>query len=235
MQYPGATMNKTRITLFAAIIMLVALFFIFDLGQYFNLDYLKEKQAVIDTFYDRQPLTTAVSYFLLYVIITGLSLPGAAILTLAGGAVFGVLWGTVIVSFASTIGATLAFLFSRYLFREYIQGRFADKLTAINKGIEEEGAFYLFTLRLVPIFPFFIINLVMGLTPIRVITFFLVSQAGMLAGTIVYVNAGTQIAKIEQLKDILSPALILSFVLLGLFPLIAKKTVDYLKKRKIRR
>ena len=226
--------NKTRSTLFAAILILVAAFFIFDLGQYFNLDYLKEKQAVIDTFYEQQPITTAVSYFLLYIVITGLSLPGAAILTLAGGAIFGVLWGTVLVSFASTIGATIAFLFSRYLFREYVQGRFADKLATINKGMEKEGAFYLFTLRLVPIFPFFIINLVMGLTPIRTIPFFLVSQAGMLAGTIVYVNAGTQIAKIEQMGDILSLELILSFALLGLFPLIAKKTVDYLKKRKIR-
>ena len=227
-------MNKTRITLLTAIIVLVALFFVFDLGQYFNLEYLKEKQAAMDAYYEREPLTTTVSYFLLYVIITGLSLPGAAILTLAAGAIFGLLWGTVVVSFASTIGATLAFLVSRYLFREAIQGRFADKLTAINKGMDEEGAFYLFTLRLVPIFPFFIINLVMGLTTIRVLTFFLVSQVGMLAGTIVYVNAGTQIAKIEQLKDILSPELILSFALLGIFPLLAKKTVDYLKKRRQR-
>ncbi len=228
-------MNKTRSTLFAAILILVAAFFIFDLGQYFNLDYLKEKQAVIDTFYEQQPLTTVVSYFLLYIIITGLSLPGAVILTLAGGAIFGVLWGTVLVSFASTIGATIAFLFSRYLFREYIQGRFADKLATINKGMEKEGAFYLFTLRLVPIFPYFVINLVMGLTPIRTIPFFLVSQAGMLAATVIFVNAGTRIAKIEQMGDILSLELILSFALLGLFPLIAKKTVDYLKKRKIRR
>ena len=225
-------MNKTRSTLFAAILILVAAFFIFDLGQYFNLDYLKEKQAVINTFYEQQPLTTAVSYFLLYIIITGLSLPGAVILTLAGGAIFGVLWGTVLVSFASTIGATLAFLFSRYLFREYIQGRFADKLATINKGMEKEGAFYLFTLRLVPIFPYFVINLVMGLTPIRTIPFFLVSQAGMLAATVIFVNAGTRIAKIEQIGDILSLELILSFALLGLFPLIAKKTVDYLKNVK---
>ena len=225
-------MNKTKITLFTVIILLVALFFVFDLGQYFNLEYLKEKQAAMDAYYEREPVTTTVSYFLLYVIITGLSLPGAAILTLAAGAIFGVLWGTIVVSFASTIGATLAFLFSRYLFREAIQGRFADKLTAINRGMEEEGAFYLFTLRLVPIFPFFIINLVMGLTTIRVLTFFLVSQVGMLAGTIVYVNAGTQIAKIEQLKDILSLELILSFALLGIFPLLAKKMVDYLKKRR---
>ena len=225
-------MNKTKITVFTVIILLVALFFVFDLGQYFNLEYLKEKQAAMDAYYEREPVTTTISYFLLYVIITGLSLPGAAILTLAAGAIFGVLWGTIVVSFASTIGATLAFLFSRYLFREAIQGRFVDKLTAINRGMEEEGAFYLFTLRLVPIFPFFIINLVMGLTTIRVLTFFLVSQVGMLAGTIVYVNAGTQIAKIEQLKDILSLELILSFALLGIFPLLAKKMVDYLKKRR---
>lgn len=225
-------MNKTQITLLVTVAILVAAFFLFDLGRYFNLEYLKQQQAVMDAFYERQPLTTALYYFLLYIVITGLSLPGAAILTLAGGAIFGLLWGTVIVSFASTIGATLAFLFSRYLFRDAIQGRFADKLTAINRGMAEEGAFYLFTLRLVPIFPFFIINLVMGLTPIRALTFFLVSQAGMLAGTIVYVNAGTQIAKIEQLKDIASPGLILSFVLLGIFPLLAKKTVDYLKRRK---
>ena len=225
-------MNKTQITLLVTVIILVAAFFLFDLGRYFNLEYLKQQQAVMDAFYERQPLTTALYYFLLYIVITGLSLPGAAILTLAGGAIFGLLWGTVIVSFASTIGATLAFLFSRYLFRDAIQGRFADKLTAINRGMAEEGAFYLFTLRLVPIFPFFIINLVMGLTPIRALTFFLVSQAGMLAGTIVYVNAGTQIAKIEQLKDIASPGLILSFVLLGIFPLLAKKAVDYLKRRK---
>ncbi len=228
-------MDKTKITLLTIVIVLVVLFFVFDLGQYFNLEYLKEKQAVMDAYYEREPLTTAVSFFFLYVIITGLSLPGAAILTLAAGAIFGVLWGTIVVSFASTIGATLAFLVSRYLFREAIQGRFADKLTAINRGIDEEGAFYLFTLRLVPIFPFFIINLVMGLTTIKALTFFLVSQVGMLAGTVVYVNAGTQIAKIEQLKDIASPELILSFVLLGIFPLLAKKTVDYLKKRKIRR
>ena len=228
-------MDKTKITLLTVVIALVALFFVFDLGQYFNLEYLKGKQAVMDAYYEREPFTTTVSFFFLYVIITGLSLPGAAILTLAAGAIFGVLWGTIVVSFASTIGATLAFLFSRYLFREAIQGHFADKLTAINRGMDEEGAFYLFTLRLVPIFPFFIINLVMGLTTIRVLTFFLVSQVGMLAGTIVYVNAGTQIAKIEQLKDIASPELILSFVLLGIFPLLAKKTVDYLKRRKIRR
>ena len=226
--------STTRIIVFIAVIILVAVFFIFDLGQYFSLEYLKQQQAVMDRFYQREPLTTVVCFFFLYVVITGLSLPGAAILTLAAGALFGLAWGTVISSFASTFGATLAFLFSRYLFRESIQGRFADKLAAVNRGMEQDGAFYLFTLRLVPVFPYFIINLVMGLTPIRVLTFFLVSQAGMLAGTIVYVNAGTQLAKIEQLKDIASPGLLLSFALLGIFPLLAKKTVDYLKRRKTR-
>ncbi len=227
-------MNRTKSAVLTAVIVLVAVFFLYDLGQYFNLEYLKAQQAVMDAYYADKPLVTAVSFFFVYVVITGLSLPGAAILTLAAGAIFGLLWGTVISSCASTLGATLAFLFSRYLFREAIQNRFADKLGAINKGVAEDGAFYLFTLRLVPLFPYFVINLVMGLTPIKALTFFLVSQAGMLAGTIVYVNAGTQIAKIEQLKDIASPGLILSFVLLGIFPLLAKKTVDYLKRRKLR-
>ena len=229
------SVNKTQIILLLTVIMLVSLFLIFDLGRYFNLEFLKEQQAVMDALYDREPLMTTVSFFLLYVVITGLSLPGATILALASGAIFGLLRGTVIASFASTIGATLAFLFSRYLFRETIQRRYAGRLTAINRGIAEEGAFYLFTLRLAPIFPYFIINLVMGLTPIKALSFFLVSQAGMLAGTIVCVNAGTQLAKIEQVKDIASPELILSLVLLGMFPLLAKKMVDYLKRRKIRR
>ena len=225
-------MKKTKIILLTVVIILALLFFIFDLGQYFTLEYLKEKQAVMDAYYERAPLMTAVFFFFLYVIITGLSLPGAAILTLVAGTIFGLLWGTVISSFASSIGATLAFLCSRHLFRDSIQGHFADKLTTFNRRIDEEGAFYLFTLRLVPIFPFFIINLVMGLTTIKALSFFLVSQAGMLASTSVYVNAGTQIAKIEQLNDILSPGLLLSFVLLGSLPLGAKKTVDYLKKRR---
>ena len=225
-------MNKGKLALLALLAILTALFFIFDLGQYLNLAYLKEKQHAIDAFYQRRPATTLFSYLGLYVAVTALSLPGAAALTLAGGAVFGLLAGTLLVFIAAPIGATLAFLVSRYLFRDYVQRRFADKLAVINKGIDEEGAFYLFTLRLVPLFPFFVINIVMGLTTIKALTFFLVSQIGMLAGTIVYVNAGTQLAKIEALKDILSPGLLLSFVLLGLFPLAAKKAVDYLKRRR---
>ncbi len=175
----------------------------------------------------------SVLFFTFYVIITALSLPGAAIMTLAGGGLFGLAWGLVIVSFASTIGATLAFLVSRYLLRESVQKRFGDRLETLNRGIEREGAFYLFTLRLVPIFPFFLINILMGLTPIKTSTYYWVSQLGMLAGTVVYINAGTQLAQIKGLSGILSPSLLLSFALLGFFPLLAKKMIGWLKKRKV--
>ncbi len=180
-----------------AIAALIAAFFVFDLGRLFSLDYFKAQQAAIDAYFQAHPLQTAAIYFVIYVAVTGLSLPGAAIMTLVGGAIFGLLWGTVIVSFASAIGATLAFLASRFLFRDAIQAKFGDKLAAINRGVEKEGAFYLFALRLVPAFPFFVINLVMGLTPIRTWTFYWVSQLGMLAGTIVYVYAGTKLARIR--------------------------------------
>ena len=172
-------------------------------------------------------------YALTYIAVTGLSLPGAAILTLAGGAVFGLLWGTVIVSFASTIGATLAFLAARFLFRDAVKSRFGERLQAIDAGVAKEGALYLFTLRLVPVFPFFVINLVMGLTNLKTQTFYWVSQIGMLAGTFVYVNAGTQLGKLESLSGILSPGLIGSFVLLGIFPLIANKIVEAVKANKV--
>ena len=237
-------MKPGKIILIVAIIGLIASFFIFDIGQYFNLAFLKARQGDIEVYYANNPVQTVLIFFLTYVLVTGLSLPAASILTLAGGAVFGVLIGTVLVSFASTIGATLAFLASRFLFRDFIQNRFADKLQVINQGIEKDGAFYLFTLRLVPAFylftlrlvpafPFFIINLVMGLTPIRTLTYALVSQIGMLAATIVYVNAGTQLAKVNKIGDILSPQLIASFILLGVFPLIAKKSVDLFRSRRL--
>ena len=226
-------MTKGRIVVLVVIAALVAAFFVFDLKQYFSLDYFKQQQAAIDAYFQAHPLQTAAIYFLIYVAVTGLSLPGATIMTLAGAAIFGLLWGTVIVSFASSIGATLAFLASRFLFRDAIQRKFGDKLAAINRGVAKEGAFYLFALRLVPAFPFFVINLVMGLTPMKTRTFYWVSQLGMLAGTLVYVNAGTQIARIDSLAGLVSPALIGSFVLLGLFPLIAKKIVDWLKARKV--
>jgi pyruvate/2-oxoglutarate dehydrogenase complex dihydrolipoamide dehydrogenase (E3) component/uncharacterized membrane protein YdjX (TVP38/TMEM64 family) len=225
--------TKGKLLLIALIAVLIAAFIVFDLGQYFSLSYLKSQQAAIDELYRANALQTVAAFFLIYVAATGLSLPGATVLTLAAGAIFGLLWGTVIVSFASSIGATLAFLASRYLLRDPVQAKFGDKLKAVNAGIDKDGAFYLFTLRLVPAFPFFVINLVMGLTSIRTRTFYWVSQLGMLAGTIVYVNAGTQIAQIESAAGILSPALIASFTLLGIFPLIAKKIVAVIKARKV--
>jgi len=205
----------------------------FDLQQYLTLDTLKSKQGAIENYRSIHPELTVIIYGLIYIAVTGLSLPGATILTLAGGAVFGVLWGTVIVSFASTIGATLAFIAARFLFRDTVKSRFSSKMKAIDEGIARDGAFYLFTLRLVPVFPFFMINLTMGLTTLKVTTFYWVSQIGMLAGTVVFVNAGTQLAKIDSLSGILSPAVLGSFVLLGLFPLIAKRTVASIQAKKV--
>jgi pyruvate/2-oxoglutarate dehydrogenase complex dihydrolipoamide dehydrogenase (E3) component/uncharacterized membrane protein YdjX (TVP38/TMEM64 family) len=220
-----------KILVVIAVALLVVVFFAFDLQRYLTLAELKARQAEFQQFYAANRLLTLGLYFVFYVLVTALSLPGAAVMTLAGGALFGFLPALVVVSFASTIGATLAFLVSRFLLRDWVQNRFRDRLAAINRGVEKEGAFYLFTLRLVPIFPFFVINLVMGLTPMRTLTFYWVSQVGMLAGTAVYVNAGTQLGQIESLSGILSPGLLLSFVLLGLFPLLARKGVDFMQKR----
>ena len=227
------SVNSRKIGVIAVIAVLIASYFAFDLGRFLSLDYFREQQAAVETFRAANPLQTAGAFFLIYVAVTALSIPGAAVLTLIAGAIFGLLWGTVLVSFASTIGATLAFLVSRFLLRETVQRRFGDRLGALNEGVRKEGGFYLFTLRLVPIFPFFVINMLMGLTPIATRTFFWVSQLGMLAGTIVYVNAGTQLAQIESLSGILSPAVLLSFALLGIFPLIAKKIVDAVKARRV--
>jgi len=222
-----------KIALVIVVVILAGSFFVLDLGQYFTLENLKSQQETFRATYQQNQGLTLLIYFSLYVLMAALSLPGAAVMTLAGGAFFGLLAGSIVVSFASSIGATLAFLVSRFLLRDSVQGKFGDKLSAINQGIEKDGAFYLLTLRLVPVFPFFVINLVLGLTPIRVWVFYLVSQLGMLPGTIVYVNAGTQLAKIESLQDILSPALIFSFVLLGVFPLTAKAVVGTIKKRRV--
>ncbi len=226
-------MNTRKLLLLLVLAILVGVFFALDLGRFFSLDYFKSQQVAIEAYRAAQPALTAGIFLAVYVAVTGLSLPGAAIMTLVAGAIFGLLWGTIIVSFASTIGATLAFLVARFVLRDWVQGKFGDKLKAINAGIEKEGGFYLFTLRLIPIFPFFVINLVMGLTPIRTRTFYWVSQLGMLAGTLVYVNAGTQLARIDSLQGILSPGLLLSFVLLGLFPLIAKQIVAMVKARRV--
>ena len=221
-----------KIALVVVVAALIASFFIFDLGRYFNLDFIKAQRDGYLAYYQQNPATTIAAYAAIYIAVTALSLPGAAIMTLLGGALFGVITGTIIVSFCSTIGATLAFLVARLLLRDSIQGKFGDRLETINKGIATEGMFYLFTMRLIPVIPFFVINLVMGLTPIRTVQFFFVSQLGMFPGTIVYVNAGTQLARIDSLAGILSPTLLLSFALLGLFPLIAKKSIELVNRRR---
>ena len=226
-------MNLRRLALIALLIGTVLAYWGFDLGRYLSLDFFKSQQTAIEAWRAAHPGKAALYYFLAYVAVTGLSLPGATVMTLAGGAVFGLLWGTLLVSFASTAGATLAFLASRFLLRDWVEQRFGERLRAINAGVEREGGFYLFTLRLVPLFPFFLINLALGLTSIRTRTFYWVSQAGMLLGTIVYVNAGTQLARIESLSGILSPALVASFALLGVFPLVAKKIAERLRMKKV--
>lgn len=221
--------NKILIAL--AIVLGIAAFQFFDLGQYLTLDYIKASQEKFQALYEAHRIPVIAGYMAIYISVTSLSLPGAAVLTLAGGGLFGLLVGTIVVSFASTIGATLACLVSRFLLREWVQNKFGDKLKTINEGIEKEGAFYLFSLRLVPIFPFFVINLLMGLTRMSLFTFFWVSQIGMLAGTVVYVNAGKELAKIDSLSGILSPGLLISFVILGLFPITVKKLLAFYKNK----
>ncbi len=220
-----------KVAVVGAAILGIAAFQYFNLGQYLTLDYMKASQAKFNDLYQSNQFLVIGAYMVIYIAVTALSLPGAAVMTLASGAMFGLLVGTVVVSFASTIGATLACFVSRYLLRDWVQGKFGDKLGAINAGIEKEGAFYLFTLRLVPIFPFFVINLVMGLTRMQLSTFFWVSQIGMLAGTIVYVNAGKELAKIDSLAGILSPGVLISFAVLGLFPITVKKLLAAYKKK----
>ncbi len=214
------------------IAVLVTGFFAFDLGQYLSFDYLKSRQGAVESLYAGHRLMSMAVYMAIYILVAALSLPGAAVMTLAGGAVFGFWFGLTLVSFASSIGATLAFLVARFLLRDTVQEKFGDRLKSINEGIEKDGAFYLFTLRLVPMFPFFVINLVMGLTPIRTGVFYLVSQLGMLPGTAVFVNAGTQLAQIDSLSGILSPGLVFAFALLGIFPLIAKKITVVIQSKK---
>ena len=226
-------MNPRKLFVAMLLLMCVAVFFVFDLGRYFSLAYLKDSQQSFAALYAQRPVLVAASFFAVYVAVTALSLPGAAIMTLAAGAGFGLVYGTVLVSLASSIGATLAMLAARYMLRDTIQKRFGQRLAEVNKGIEKEGAFYLFTLRLIPVVPFFALNLLMGLSRMKTWTYFWVSQLGMLAGTIAFVNAGTQIAKIDSLKSILSPGLIGSFVLLGLLPLVVKRGLDFFKSRKV--
>lgn len=226
-------MSKSKLVLALVIASAFAAFLFFDISQYMTLDYFKSQQAEVEQYVASNFTNSVAIFFSVYVVVTALSLPGAAVMTLIAGAIFGLINGLIIVSFASTLGATLALVTSRFLLRDTIQSKFSSQLKSINEGIEKEGAFYLFTLRLVPVVPFFVINLVMGLTSIPVRTFFWVSQVGMLAGTAVYVNAGTQLAGIESLGGILSPGIIFSFVLLGLFPLITKRVLAAIKKKKV--
>ena len=223
----------SKVALVLVIVVLVSSFFAMDLHHQLTLENIKSHQKSFAEYYNAHKALTISIYMAGYIVVTALSLPGAAVMSLAGGALFGLWIGVLVVSFASSIGATLAFLVSRFLFKGWVQEKFGDKLQTINEGIKREGAFYLFTLRLVPVFPFFVINLAMGLTPIKTAVFYGVSQLGMLPGTFVYLNAGTQLGKIESAQGILSPGLILSFVLLGIFPLIAKRLVSAVKNRKV--
>ncbi len=222
-------MNHYRVSLIIVILAGAVVFFALDLQRFLTLEMLKAQQQAIANYRYGDPVLAGALYCLLYVAVTGLSLPGAAVMTLAGGALFGLLWGTVLVSFASTVGATLAFLASRFLFRDSVREHFGERLKAIDEGMARDGWLYLLTLRLVPVFPFFVINLLMGLTAIRTRTFYWVSQLGMLTGTLVYVNAGTQLAKIESLTGIVSPTVLLSFALLGIFPWLARQLTDRLR------
>lgn len=225
-------MSAKKLLLLLVIITLFVSAFAFDLTQYLSLDVLKEKQQQLNQLFVDYPFTVFAIYFVIYVVTTALSLPGATILTLGSGAIFGLGWGLLLASFAASFGAFLAFLSARFILHDWVQEKFGDRLTAINRGMERDGAFYLLSLRLVPLFPFFVINLVMGLTKIKVWTFYWVSQVGMLLGTAVYVNAGTQLAQISSLGDVVSADLIGAFVLLGIFPLIAKAVLAFLKRRK---
>jgi pyruvate/2-oxoglutarate dehydrogenase complex dihydrolipoamide dehydrogenase (E3) component/uncharacterized membrane protein YdjX (TVP38/TMEM64 family) len=225
-------MKKNRIVIALLVLLAIGAWFALDLGQYLQLATLQSRVGDLRDFYQREPGKTALYYFLAYVLVTGLSLPGAAVMTLAGGALFGFWYGLLLVSFASSLGATVACLVSRLLLRDWVQGRFQRQLQSLNSGFERDGAFYLFGLRLVPLFPFFVINLAMGVLPISLWRFYWVSQFGMLAGTAVFVNAGTQLAQLDGLQGILSPGLITSFVLLGIFPLAAKNLLAMMRRRR---
>lgn len=223
----------SRKLILGLVLVAVVVFLGIEFSQYLTLENAKAQPANLSHYIEQNLLYSALIYFVAYVVITAFSIPGAAVVTLLGAALFGFWFSLALVSFASTIGATLAFLSSRYLLRNWVQQRFSDKLNAINAGVKKDGAFYLFTLRLIPIFPFFLINLLMGLTPISTVRYYLVSQLGMLPGTAVYLNAGTQLAEIKTLAGIVSPTVLLSFALLGVFPLIAKWLLSKLQKRAV--
>ncbi|UKA24258.1 dihydrolipoyl dehydrogenase [Photobacterium damselae subsp. damselae] len=226
-------MDKRKLFLLGIIAAVIGIWLYFDLSQYFTLEQAKAQQLALQDTIQTHPVWASLVFFFAYVAVTALSLPGAAIMTLLGAALFGFWWSLVLVSFASTIGATLAFLFSRFILRDWVQTKFGSRLSAINDGVKKQGSFYLLSLRLIPVFPFFLINLLMGLTPIRAKQFFFVSQLGMLPGTAVYVNAGTQLGEINTLSGIISLPVLISLALLGLFPLIAKAVMNQIQARKI--
>lgn len=223
----------SRKLILGLVLVAVVVFLGIEFSQYLTLENAKAQQASLSHYIEQNLLYSALIYFVVYVVITAFSIPGAAVVTLLGAALFGFWFSLALVSFASTIGATLAFLSSRYLLRNWVQQRFSDKLNSINAGVKKDGSFYLFTLRLIPIFPFFLINLLMGLTPISTVRYYLVSQLGMLPGTAVYLNAGTQLAEIKTLAGIVSPTVLLSFALLGVFPFLAKWLLSKLQKRAV--
>ena len=226
------TVSRPKILILGLLLLAVAAYFALDLGPYLSLSAIKQSQASFVVWYDQRPVLVTLVFFLVYVAITALSLPGAGIMTLASGASFGLVWGTVMVSLASTVGATLAMLAARTVLREVLEKRFAGKLAEVNRGLDKEGALYLFTLRMIPAVPFVVLNLLMGLTRIKTWTFFWVSQAGMFAGTAAYVYVGTEIARIDSLASILSPGLIGALVLLGILPLLTRKIMDAIRRRR---
>ena len=227
-------MNKkliSRLFIICLFIASIAIYSLSDLKNYFNLNSLKENQEFIMSFYEEDTIFFILLYCTAYILMVAFSVPGAAIMTLIGGLVFDTILGTIVVSFASTIGASINFLVSRYLFRDYLEKRLENKLKVINKGIEKDGILYLLSLRLVPIFPFFLINLAMGLTRVKLSSFFFISQIGMLPGTIIYVNAGSKLASLNSLSDVLSVSFILSVTALGLLPFLGKFIMTQIKKK----
>ena len=226
-------MLKTKIFVVVVIVIAIGLYFGLGLDQILTLQYAQSRLADIQTFKEANFALTAFIYFAFYVVATGLSIPGAIIITLVGGAIFGLAWGTILVSFASSIGATLAFLASRLILRDWVQARFGDYLAPINRGIERDGSFYLFSIRMVPLFPFFVVNLLMGLTSIRVVSYYWASQLGMLLSTVVYVNAGSELSQISSLSGLVSPSVIFSLVLLGVVPLFGRWITTIVQRNKV--
>jgi uncharacterized membrane protein YdjX (TVP38/TMEM64 family) len=230
---PTPSVDLRKLALVLVVLTGMGLFFGLDLGRFFGLKFIQDSLGTLVAARAAHPVQASLLFVAVYVGVTALSLPGAAILTLAGGALFGLVWGTLLVSVASTLGATLAMVTARYLLRDLVQARFGHRLTTLNQGIARDGAFYLFTLRLIPAMPFFVLNLLAGLTHMKIWTFAWVSQLGMLAATLVFVNAGTEIARIDSLASILSPRLIGSFVLLGLLPLMVRRVIAIVRRRKV--